>query len=77
MRMQPFRVIAGNDTSLPTMGAQFGVQFIGVIATVAITATMTFVIWKLVGLMTRGSARGKRSKNRETILHEERGYDIL
>ena len=66
------------DMGLMTMGDQLGVQFIGVIATVAFTATMTFVILKLVGLMT-GDLRVEQDQEIEgldLVLHEERGYDI-
>ena len=67
------------DMGLMTMGDQFGVQFIGMIATVAFTATMTFVILKLVGLMIGGLRveKDQEIEGLDIVLHEERGYDIL
>ncbi len=59
------------------MGGQFYVQLVGVLATVAFTAVVTFVILKVVGAML-----GLRVSDEQEVegldigLHEERGYDL-
>ena len=63
----------GNDT----MGAQFGVQLTGVIATIVFTAVVTWIILKVVDAVV-----GLRVTEEEEIegldiaQHEERGYDL-
>ena len=62
---------------IETMGGQLGVQATGVIATVAFTAVMTWVILKVVQALV-----GLRVDEEQEIggldiaLHEERGYDL-
>lgn len=60
-----------------TMASQMGVQVIGVVATLAYTAVMTFVLLKLVGLLVglRVSAEAE-SAGLDTAEHNERGYDL-
>ena len=59
------------------MAGQFYVQLVGVLATVAFTAVITFVILKVVGAML-----GLRVSDEQEVegldigLHEERGYDL-
>lgn len=60
-----------------TMGSQMGVQVIGVLATGAYTAVVTYVLLKLVNLVTglRVSAE-EETMGLDTAQHNERGYDI-
>jgi len=67
----------GFADGISTMGGQLKVQFIGVIATIAFTAVVTWVILKVIDAMI-----GLRVTEEEEIegldiaLHEERGYDL-
>lgn len=63
----------GNET----MGAQFSVQLIGVVATIAYTAIATFVILKLVGMMTGGLRVSEEDEMQGLDIsgHNERGYE--
>ena len=63
----------GNET----MGAQFSVQLIGVVATIAYTAIATFIILKLVGLMTGGLRVSEEDEMQGLDIsgHNERGYE--
>jgi Amt family ammonium transporter len=59
------------------MGQQLGVQFVAVIATVAYTAVVTFILLtlveKLVGLRV---GREDEIGGLDIALHDERGYDL-
>ena len=61
-----------------TMGAQLGVQAIGVVSVAVYTAVATFVILKLVGLLTAGLRVGddEETEGLDVTSHEERGYII-
>jgi Amt family ammonium transporter len=61
------------------MGGQLRVQLIGVVATVAYTAAATWIILKVVGLLTGGLRVGadQEIEGLDIVLHEERGYNIL
>ena len=67
----------GFADGIETMGGQLGVQATGVIATVAFTAVMTWVILKVIQALV-----GLRVDEEQEIggldiaLHEERGYDL-
>ena len=60
-----------------TMGSQMGVQAIGVAATVAYTAVVSWILLKVVGAMMglRVSAEAE-SAGLDTAEHNERGYDL-
>lgn len=60
-----------------TMGKQLGVQAIGVVATFAYTAAVTFIILKLISLVMplRVSAE-EETEGLDLVLHNERGYDL-
>ena len=60
-----------------TMGQQMGVQALGVVATIAYTAVVTYVLLKLVGALLglRVSAEAE-SAGLDTAEHNERGYDL-
>ena len=67
----------GFADGIDSMGGQFWVQLVGVVATLVFSAIVTFVILKLVDAVV-----GLRVEDEEEIegldivLHEERGYDL-
>ncbi len=67
----------GFATGITSMGQQLGVQFVAVIATVAYTAVVTFILLtlveKLVGLRV---GREDEIGGLDIALHDERGYDL-
>lgn len=60
-----------------TMADQVGVQALGVVATAAYTAVVTWVLLKLIGAATplRVSS-DEETEGLDLVLHDERGYDI-
>ena len=56
---------------------QFGVQLLGGVATLAWSATLTFLILKVVGMLTplRVNAE-EETEGLDIVLHEERGYNL-
>jgi Amt family ammonium transporter len=60
-----------------TMADQVWVQFVGVMATIAYTAVITWVLLKLVGLFAAlRVSQEEETQGLDIVLHEERGYDI-
>lgn len=60
-----------------TMGSQIQVQLIGIVATVIYTAVLTWVILKLVGLITAFRVSPEEENTGlDIVLHDERGYDL-
>ncbi len=61
-----------------TIGSQFGVQAIGVVATFAYTAVVSFILFKLVGIFTGGLRVDEEQETQGLDItdHEERGYEI-
>lgn len=61
-----------------TIGKQLGVQAIGVVATFVYTAIVSFILFKIVGVMTGGLrvTADEESQGLDIVDHEERGYDI-
>ncbi|WP_018416620.1 ammonium transporter [Teredinibacter turnerae] len=59
-----------------TIGAQLGVQALGVLATGAYTAVVTFILLKLTGFITGGIRVDKDTETQglDLALHEETGY---
>ena len=59
------------------IGHQLGVQAIGAVSALVYTVVVTFVILKIVGLMTplRVSAE-EETEGLDLVLHNERGYDL-
>ncbi len=57
---------------------QFSVQMIGVISVVLYTAVVTFVIFKVVSVLTKGLrvSEDEESEGLDIVSHEERGYDL-
>jgi Amt family ammonium transporter len=58
------------------MGQQLGVQAIGVVATIAYTAVITFILLKLTGWITAGIrvSKDEETQGLDLVLHEESGY---
>ena len=60
-----------------SISSQFGVQAIGVVATIVWCAVITFVILKLVDMMTGLRVEeDEETEGLDIVLHNERGYDI-
>ena len=60
-----------------TMGSQFGVQAIAVIATLGYTALATFVILKVTGaLLGNRVETDEEVEGLDLVMHNERGYDL-
>ena len=68
----------GFAEGITSMAGQIQVQFIGVLATIAYTAIVSFVILKVVGLMTKGLrvSDEQEIQGLDINMHEERGYDL-
>jgi Amt family ammonium transporter len=66
----------GFAEGINSMGQQVGVQLTGIAATVVYTAVATFVILKLVGMLTGGLrvSAEEESQGLDISSHEERGY---
>ena len=64
--------------SITTIGEQFGVQAIGVIATFVYTAVVTYILFKLVSVFTDGLRvdSDEETQGLDIIDHEERGYEL-
>ena len=61
-----------------TIGSQLGVQVTGIVATIAYTAVVTYIIFKVIGLMTGGIRvdEDQEAEGLDLVSHNERGYDI-
>ena len=66
------------NESITSINQQLGVQAIGVIATLVYTAVVSYVLYKVVGMMTGGLrvSPDEESQGLDIIDHEERGYDM-
>ncbi len=66
----------GFADGIESIGAQFQVQVIGVLATAAYTAIVTYIILKLTGVMTNGIrvTADEETQGLDIVLHEESGY---
>ncbi len=59
------------------MGSQINVQLIGIGATLAYTAVMTYIILKVVDMfITLRVARDEETEGLDLVSHDERGYDF-
>ncbi len=61
-----------------TIGEQFGIQLIGVVSTLVYTAVLTYLIFKMVALMTGGLrvSEDQEAQGLDIASHEERGYGL-
>jgi Amt family ammonium transporter len=68
----------GFADGINSIGEQFTVQAIGVGATLVYTAVVTYVLLKLVGVMTGGIRVSKEDETAglDIVLHEESGYKL-
>ncbi len=68
----------GFADGIHSMGGQLGVQFIGVVSAVAFTAVVTWVILKVVAVVTGGLRvdAEQEQEGLDIVLHDERGYDL-
>jgi Amt family ammonium transporter len=68
----------GFAEGITSIAGQMKVQLIGVLATVAYTAIVSYVILKVVSLMTQGLrvTDEQEIQGLDIHMHEERGYDI-
>ena len=68
----------GFAEGISSMGNQVWVQFIGAAATITYTAIVTFIILKIVGMLTRGLRVDDEQEIQglDIVMHEERGYDL-
>jgi len=67
---------SGFADGITTIGQQFQVQLIGVTATFAYTAVVSYILFKLVGLMLGGLrvSEEQEAQGLDIVDHEERGY---
>ncbi len=68
----------GFADGIDSMGGQVYVQFVGVAATVVFTAVMTFIILKVVSMLTSGLRVDEEQETQglDIICHEETGYNL-
>ncbi len=68
----------GFADGIETMGEQIGVQLIGVLSTLVYTAVVTYVLLKIVGLMTSGLRVDEEQEvtGLDQMEHEESGYNL-
>jgi len=68
----------GFADGIDSIAQQFSVQMIGVIVTLLYTAVVTFVIFKVVAILTKGLrvSEDDESEGLDIVSHEERGYDL-
>jgi Amt family ammonium transporter len=67
----------GFAEGITTMTEQLGVQAIGVVSTLVYTAVMTYIILKIVQMITGlRVSEDEETQGLDIIDHEERGYDI-
>ena len=68
----------GFADGIESMGGQVWVQLIGVVATFAYTAVITWILLKITGGLTGGLRVSDEDEQRglDITLHEERGYDL-
>ena len=67
----------GFADGISSMGGQVKVQLIGIVATLAYTAVLTFVILKVVDALTGLRVDSdEETEGLDLVLHDERGYDL-
>jgi Amt family ammonium transporter len=68
----------GFAEGIETMTEQVGVQFIGIVSTFAYTAVVTYILLKLVGVMTKGLRVDEEHEvnGLDQVDHEESGYNL-
>jgi len=68
----------GFADGLSTIAEQFSVQLTGVLSTIAFTAVATYVILKLVSVLTNGLRVDEEEEQQglDVVSHEETGYNL-
>jgi len=68
----------GFADGIESMGAQIGVQLVGIVSTFVYTAIATFLIFKVVGMITNGVrvSDDEESQGLDLVDHNERGYEL-
>ncbi len=68
----------GFAVGVDSISRQFSIQMIGVISVLLYTAIMTFVIFKIVAILTKGLrvSEDDEAEGLDIVSHEERGYDL-
>jgi Amt family ammonium transporter len=68
----------GFADGIESMSAQIGVQLVGIISTFVYTAIATFLIFKVVGMITNGVrvSDDEESQGLDLVDHNERGYEL-
>lgn len=68
----------GFADGVESIGQQFGIQLTGVISTLVYTAVVTYVIFKVISVLTKGLrvSEDQESEGLDIVSHEERGYDL-
>jgi len=68
----------GFADGIESMAGQVGVQLVGIFSTFIYTAIVTFLIFKVVGMITNGVrvSDDEEAQGLDIVDHEERGYDI-
>jgi Amt family ammonium transporter len=68
----------GFAEGIATMAEQVGVQLIGIISTLVYTAIVTYILLKLVGMMTSGLRVDEEQEvnGLDQVEHEESGYNL-
>jgi Amt family ammonium transporter len=67
----------GFADGIETMGGQFSVQMIGVVSTIVYTAVITWIILKVVGMITPlRTTEEEEVQGLDVVDHEETGYNL-
>ncbi len=68
----------GFADGIESMGSQVGVQLVGIVSTFIYTAIATFLIFKVVGMITNGVrvSDDEESQGLDLVDHNERGYEL-
>ena len=68
----------GYADGIETMGGQVSVQLIGVVVTILFTAVVTYLILKVVSLLTGGLriTEEQEFEGLDHVEHEETGYNL-
>ena len=68
----------GFADGIESMSAQVGVQLVGIVSTFVYTAIATFLIFKVVGMITNGVrvSEDDESQGLDLLDHNERGYEL-
>ena len=72
----PYLGGAGFGGDIQSIGAQLGVQIIGIVATVVYTGVMSFIILKIIDVIVglRVSTE-QETEGLDLVLHDEKGYN--